>query len=659
MPRAGSCIALLVAASMLFGSATAMRHAAVGAQDEAASFGEGTWTPSPDFEEMLLGIATPPAADPPPTAFPLPPVETEEAAVHFTEFLAARENTGHLAGPFADTIPQVEGSLERRAAGILTEDFVATVTFVNPAEATGMPWDYGFVFHETPETQQWVAVDSYGTWTHVSWPEGIQQSGRVPGRFDPALGATNTLEIIVNGTTALFGVNDEFVTSLKLPPPAAADVEVGTGYFVSDTVEGREVSFHDFEVWAVPGSADRALHTGTSPVAAPGTPEPMPPVSAADAEAFAAILAAGTEATPLAGPYSATLKELEDIMGFSWAGVELTDFYAQATFQVPEAGTADIWSIGFVFGDTPLGTPRIAADSEGDCLFSHSGIVPRHVCQDSGLETEVGEANTLDLIVAGGRALFGINGVLKAAVDLPAGSGTGDVAVGSGFFANHLLSGRVIGFRDFVILPVAPDALGAVAIPAAIPTSIDREQFLALVQAAETGEAVAGPFSGRLVEETPGTAPTAPAGVQLADFAAFATFTNPEDSSGLFWDAGFEFRKSEFTQNLIIIDSLGDVFTVLSGQAAVQVANADAYDATPGAANTVQLFVQGDRALFGVNGEFVAAFAVPNETAASDVVAGTAWFDQDFAEERATEYQDFRIWNLSEFAIQLTDPDGD
>lgn len=167
---------------------------------------------------------------------------------------------------------------------------------------------------------------------------------------------------------------------------------------------------------------------------------------------------------------------------------------------------------------------------------------------------------------------------------------------------------------------------------------------------------VAGSFSGWLVEQTPGTAPTAPAGVSLADFAAFATFTNPEEVEGIFWDAGLSFHRTAETSNVVILDSVGDVYTALAGQEPAQVGHADAYDATPGASNTLQLFVGGDRALFGMDGELVVAFAVPDEWAAADVSAGAAWFGQDFAAGRVTEYQDFRVWELLETWCQATDP---
>ena len=54
---------------------------------------------------------------------------------------------------------------------------------------------------------------------------------------------TNTLDLIVEGDTALFGVNGEFVASLDLPTPTTFSVGVVTGLVPEYRVEGREIGF--------------------------------------------------------------------------------------------------------------------------------------------------------------------------------------------------------------------------------------------------------------------------------------------------------------------------------------------------------------------------------------------------------------------------------
>ena len=65
----------------------------------------------------------------------------------------------------------------------------------------------------------------------------------------------NTLDLIVQGTTALFGVNGEFVASFELPPPTVTDVLVATDFRAENIVEGREIIYSTFEVWDAPDLA--------------------------------------------------------------------------------------------------------------------------------------------------------------------------------------------------------------------------------------------------------------------------------------------------------------------------------------------------------------------------------------------------------------------
>lgn len=67
--------------------------------------------------------------------------------------------------------------------------------------------------------------------------------------FDPAPAAKNVLDLAVRGTTALFGVNGEFVGSVDLPPATSSDVYVGTGFFAGHDAEGREIAYRAWEVW--------------------------------------------------------------------------------------------------------------------------------------------------------------------------------------------------------------------------------------------------------------------------------------------------------------------------------------------------------------------------------------------------------------------------
>jgi hypothetical protein len=82
------------------------------------------------------------------TTFLPPTVIAKKDASRFADVLAARESAESLAGPFAGTLVQQEGQRAVRGAGVTTENFSATVTFINPQEQTETPWDVGLAFHQ-------------------------------------------------------------------------------------------------------------------------------------------------------------------------------------------------------------------------------------------------------------------------------------------------------------------------------------------------------------------------------------------------------------------------------------------------------------------------------------------------------------------------------
>jgi hypothetical protein len=474
--------------------------------------------------------------------------------------------------------------------------------------------------------------------------------------FNAAPAATNTVDLIVDGATALLGLNGQFLASLELTPGIPGDVRVGTGFFTGTTEPGRVIGFRDFAVWPVGPRMMRPSIPGPAPAPSVTPPAPQPTVTpdetptptSADAETFATILAARAAAQPLAGPLSGTLLEVEGHVAAAFAGVRVSGFHAHGVLDVPQMHSNIPWNIGFVFGESPAGTLRIAADSLGGWYFNVGGAIPQVSGSVVGIRTSAGDANTIDLVVVDRRALFGVNGVLAAAVDLPADAGAGDVALGTGFYTDQQLVGRLTEYHDFVILSVEGEALPEVSpTPTPSPSPAERDAFAARLADTVQTPPDAGPYSGRLVEATVGQVALAPAGVSLADFGAIATFINPAGPAQGLWDSGFQFRaKSESERNRIIVDSLGDVYVERTGVAVVKVANVPWYDAESGATNTLQLFVEGERALFGVNGQFVSAIDLAAPPVASDVLIGTGMFNEDFVTGRVTDFQDFQVWEF-------------
>jgi hypothetical protein len=332
--------------------------------------------------------------------------------------------------------------LAARPAGIAAEAFSATATFVNPTDQPAAPWDYGLAFHldQQASTVQEVYLDAVGFWYYTDFPNGVQQSGTVP-TFDPSPGGTNTIDLIVDGATALLGVNGAFVARIELPSAMAADVLAATDFVGGNVVEGREIIYSAFQVWQAPDLASL-----------PTTPAAAGPDDAAE---FAAALAARKTASRFAGPFADELVQRQDAPALSAALSGSREaprtFSATVTFVNPTEQTETPWDVGFAFGRTPDSPPHaVYVDSEGFWYFrttedfeTRAGYVP-------AFDPAAGAANTLDLIVVGDTALFGVNGTFVASIDVPPPPRSG-LWVGTGFYVGHAVVGRKTSFRDFEV----------------------------------------------------------------------------------------------------------------------------------------------------------------------------------------------------------------
>ena len=577
----------------------------------------------------------------------------QDDASRFSELLAQRGSSASLAGPLSGQLVQQDGFTTVDGAGVVVDSFSATATFQNPLAPGNIPWDFGFDFHRDQASVQQLVIDSNGNWYYSPYPIGTQSSGFAP-TVNSAPGATNTVDLIVDGETAYLGINDEFVATVTLPPSVSSDVEAGTGFFTGTTAPGRSISYSDFQVWPLTAATGQTTGEATPPpniVQITTTPQPIASPETgpgSDAETFANLLAAQAQAAPIAGPFTANLKEESDRVSQSWAGVNIDAFHARATFVVPQAaGSQTPWDVGFSFLTSPNGTARLAIDSLGNWYYSVGTGGPSDRGTVSNVVTDPGGSNTLDLLVAGGQLMFGVNGDFVAKIDLPTDATAGDVAASAALYSDQTQPDRLIAFRDFVVLPLDANALAAPGGTQGALSQDDRNEFASDLAGIQAASPSVGPFAGRLIEANTQTVPQAAAGVSLADFAAVASFTNPNDLTTASWDAGFQFRSVGDATHRIVVDSNGDVYSVLPDGTATKVAAAAGYVASPGAVNELQLFVKGNRALFGVNGELAAVIELPAAPVAADVLVGTEFFREDFVQGRVTGYQGFSVWETT------------
>jgi hypothetical protein len=527
----------------------------------------------------------------------LPPTVAEEDATRFAAALAARDESSSLAGPFAGQLVQRAGQRVVRGAGIVAEDFSATVTFVNPTEQTETPWDVGLAFHQNPEqtAAREIVVSSDGGWLYSDPWSGTLGAGPET-TFDATPGATNTLDLVVEGATALFGVNGELAATFDLSPAAASDIFVTTDYLSENIVDGRVITYTDFQLWDLAG-------TGS----AVGTPSSG--AAADDAARFAASLAARDRTSHLAGPFGGTFSQSMAGLAAAPAGIATEDFSATVTFVNPSEQSGAPWDYGFAFHQVlePYGVQEVYVDSGGFWSYAdfpngvrQSGLVPT-------FDAAPGATNTLDLIVQGTTALFGVNGEFVATIDLmpPIAS---DVMAATDFASQNIVEGRQIIYSTFEVWE-APTPAALAASPPPASTLDDATRFADALAARDAmREFGSGPFTDTLVQQQ--ASPTSRiAEIDFEDLSATAAFTNPAESSGVPWDYGFAFHPIDNAVQVVSVDSAG--FWHFNGTRAGWVA---AFNEAPGATNTLDLIIEGDTALFGVNGEFVASLDLPDPT---------------------------------------------
>jgi hypothetical protein len=349
---------------------------------------------------------------------------------------------------------------------------------------------------------------------------------------------------------------------------------------------------------------------------------------------FFQALGEAKAAKPAAGPLDGSLEVSASALETLDAGVDLADFAATATFANPHSAEDHPFDIGFGFrqlgGDEHL---RLVVDSDG-VWYLKDGLGPVIASgRVEGLRRGAGETNTVEIIVRGDTGGFAVNGAFVADLDLSAWGGSGDVFVGSGFSAEDARARRSTDVSGFTVWPLAP---------AAEWVSLDETTFADLLEAARHAPPLAGPQAGTLTQVT-GTAALAPAGVDVADFAARVRWANPKSA---FWDVGVAFRDQPDGRHYrLTFDQTGGWSFGIGLEPKLASGGAPTMVLGSGAVNTLEVLAVGERAAFSINGTFVALLDV---SAIGD--AGDVWFGSGFSAGNVTagtevRFRDLVVWD--------------
>ncbi len=382
-----------------------------------------------------------PAAGPAPTATQVAQTTTQpsgDLTATFQQQKSAAVLNAPLTGPLQGVLTQQAAFLSQGSAGVNVADLYAAATFLNPAD-TSVPWDFGITLRGTGVGDELrFFVTSNGDWYVASRLDAPIASGQV-SNINASPGGANTIEVTAQGLTGVAVVNGEPVATLDFSSVApSGDVYVATGFFDSNIVADRQISFVTFQVWPI-----EATDVGTS---APANVPPEDPSAR-----FIAARSAVAGQAPVAGPFSGVLTQSATTFPFALGGVNLADFYTTATFANP-ADLSQPWNIGWGlrYSDQNLEL-RFIIDSGGNWSFATGGAETTFGGTILWFNSDTGGSNTLEAVVQGVTAYVAVNGQFVTSFDLSANAPSGDVFIGAGFAGSGIVEGRQIAYSEFSI----------------------------------------------------------------------------------------------------------------------------------------------------------------------------------------------------------------
>ncbi|MFT4038733.1 MAG: hypothetical protein QM692_11180 [Thermomicrobiales bacterium] len=225
---------------------------------------------------QTLAAASPAPVHLAPAAVTLAQTAEDQAA--YDGLVAVALTAPPLAPAGSETLVESGNGISGWVPGVVVGDFIATADFIAPADASGVPWDIGFIVGDETTGGILVLVDSRGAW-FVNARDGSPPASGPVASLSTNPGALNTLTLVMVGNQGILGVNGQAVGTFATPvAPGAGDVGVGVGFSPATRVAGRATPFQNFTVRPFDV---RMLQSGQQAPAAPPTiqQEPVAPQS--------------------------------------------------------------------------------------------------------------------------------------------------------------------------------------------------------------------------------------------------------------------------------------------------------------------------------------------------------------------------------------------
>ncbi|MBX6723597.1 MAG: hypothetical protein IRY92_10235, partial [Dactylosporangium sp.] len=255
--------------------------------------------------------------------------------------------------------------------GLDLQNFIAHAEFTNPYPASEGDWDIGFIFRLAEnEADLRLIVASTGDWLLATGSQQAVGQGRVDG-LNVGRNERNSIDLVVDGDTGYFGVNDQFVSELDLSSvDGSGDIAVATGFFQGSSQSGASTPYRNFVVWSLEAAPATPESTRTA-----RTPEP----TARAGERTATPTAGGTYESPTYGYAIAYDESWTPSNESSRNGVDIVSF---------DNGVSQIDVQGFPTDQTPVE----CVDDEFNFYETGEGFSNAEVAVDTNNQEMRGEA---------------------------------------------------------------------------------------------------------------------------------------------------------------------------------------------------------------------------------------------------------------------------
>ena len=309
----------------------------------------------------------------------------------------------------------------------------------------------------------------------------------------------------------------------------------------------------------------------------------------------------------------------DGLIEVEFADAYISDMIVSATFVNPYSAASNDWDYGFIIREEGGGGPeihiRVTSHRQWNVKWRSDGRdadTSQEIASGwlNNFDTRAGGSNYLWLLAAGSRGLLFINGEFISMLDLSAHTGSGDVAVATGFYKGGEVSGAVTRYEDFQ------------------GGSIAKEY---------------GPASGRL-ENEPSFIPAHSSRVWTGDFVAEAEFVNP---SGNDWDYGFLFRSPESGRlEVIAVTGYGwwyhDTSDVGDNEY-TEIADGRMPSGSLRNRNHLMLMAIGDTGFFFANGQLITLLDLSHNLDYGDVSVMGGYFNDSTGEP---QFRNFNVWTM-------------